>query len=382
LVRLATVAVVGLLAGVAGAALTAVALLGSDAFQTTTETTVAAPVANPIVVAPLPAELPPPVRTEIITPSAEPATAAAVGAKVLPSIVTVEIGDVDSQGEFLITASGSGVVLTADGLVVTNHHVIENAERTQVVFRDGRILEATIVGSDPVTDLALLRVDSDSLVPIDRGSSETLVIGDPAIAVGSPLGLAGGPSLTAGVVSALDREVVISNEPNGVLYGMLQTDAPITRGSSGGALLDGAGRLIGITTAIGVSDAGAEGIGFAIPVELVTRVIDEILETGEVKHAFLGVLLDDVFVTEGPLQTPAGAVIVEFVPDSAAEAAGLRVGDQIIGFEGNRVDTKEHIIIKLRRYRVGEPVHFIVVRDGATLEFDVVLGERPADLQR
>jgi len=378
-VQLGTVAVVGLLAGIAGAALTAIALLGSDAFQAT-DTTVAAPVVNATVVAPPPTEALPPIRTEIVTPAGDPPTAAAVGVKVLPSIVTVEIGGNDSSGDFVIAASGSGVVLTADGLVVTNHHVIEDAAQTQVVFLDGRIFEAEIVGSDPVTDLAVLRIEGDSLVPIDRGSSDALVIGDTAIAVGSPLGLSGGPSLTAGVVSALDREVIVSSDANGILYGMLQTDAPITRGSSGGALVDQQGRLIGITTAIGVSDAGAEGIGFAIPVELVTRVTDEIVEKGEVRHAFLGVLLEDVFVTEGPLQTPAGAAISQFVDDSAAEAAGLHVGDQIIGFEGNPVDTKEDIIIKLRRYRVGEPVHFIVIRDGATLEFDVVLGERPADL--
>lgn len=370
-------AVIGLLAGIAGAALTAVALLGSDAFQSTTPTTIQAQPVENTVVAPPPTAPIPPVRTEIIAPADDPSTASAVGAKVLPSIVTVEIGSQNSDGAFVITASGSGVVLSDDGLIVTNHHVIEDARQTQVVFLDGRILEAEVVGSDPVTDLAVLRIAGDSLVPIDRGTTDAIAIGETAIAVGSPLGLSGGPSLTSGVVSALDREVIVSDDANGVLYGMLQTDAPITRGSSGGALVDSQGRLIGITTAIGVSDAGAEGIGFAIPVELVTRVTDEIVETGAVKHAFLGVLLEDVFVTDGPLQTPAGATIVEFVDGSSARAAGLRESDQIIEFEGNPVDTKEDIIIKLRRYRVGEPVHFVVIRDGETLEFDVILGERP-----
>ena len=377
-VGLGMVAVIGLLAGVAGAALTALALAGGDAFQSTATT--AAPQVVQTVVAPPPTEAPPPVRTQIVTPTGEVTTAAAVAAKVVPSIVTVEIGSDDGEERLAVLGSGSGVVLTADGLIVTNHHVVEDADETQVVFQDGSIYRATVIGTDPVTDLAVLSIDAIALTPIDVGSTEALVIGDTAIAVGSPLGLAGGPSLTVGVVSAQDREVFVSEDTNGVLYGMLQTDAPITRGSSGGALVDSAGRLIGITTAIGVSDAGAEGIGFAIPVELMTRVTDEIVETGSVRHTFLGVLLEDVFVTEGNAQTPAGAAITSFVDDSAAEAAGLEVGDQIISFDGHQVRTKEDIIIRLRTYRVGDEVPFVVIRGGETLEFVVALGERPTDI--
>ena len=230
-VRLVTIAGVGLLAGIAGAALTALAFAGSDAFQST-DTTAAQPVVQTVVAPPTTAQLPP-VRTEIVTPSGDPTTAAAVAQKVVPSIVTVEIGDEGSDGVLTVIASGSGVVLTEQGLIVTNHHVIEDADETQVVFQDGRIYRADLIGSDPVTDLAVLSIDAANLTPIELGQTASLVIGDTAIAVGNPLGLAGGPSLTVGVVSAQNREVIISEAVGGILYGMLQTDAPITRGSSG-----------------------------------------------------------------------------------------------------------------------------------------------------
>jgi len=231
-----------------------------------------------------------------------------------------------------------------------------------------------------LTDLAVVTVDSTDLLPIELGSTADLVIGDTAIAVGNPLGLQGGASLTVGVVSAFDREVTVAEGANGRLYGMLQTDAPITRGSSGGALVDAQGRLMGITTAIGVSDAGAEGIGFAIPVELMTRITDEIVETGDVRHAFLGVSLQNYFEDENGSQIPAGAAITSIEPDTGADAATLDVGDRIIFIDTNPIVTGEDVVNGLRRYRVGDTVKLTVVRDDQTIIVDVVLGERPENL--
>jgi S1-C subfamily serine protease len=179
--------------------------------------------------------------------------------------VTVEVSNVNS-GDFVADASGSGVVIDASGTIVTNQHVVDGALRYQVLFADGRTYTATLIGEDALTDLAVLKVETTGLTPIALGSSRAMSIGDLTIAVGSPLA-EGGPSVTVGVLSAFDRRVRTSDDSE--LFGLLQTDAPITRGSSGGALVDGEGRLIGITSAIAVSDVGAEGLGFAIPVEMV-----------------------------------------------------------------------------------------------------------------
>jgi S1-C subfamily serine protease len=305
--------------------------------------------------------------------------AIAVGRKVVPSIVTVEVG-LNGGTDFQAFASGSGVVLSADGLIITNDHVIEEAEQIRVIFQDGRIYDAEIIGADPLTDLAVLEIDATNLMAIEIGSTGELQIGETTIAVGNPLGLEGGASLTVGVLSAFNRRVDLSVDQ--ALFGMLQTDAPITQGSSGGALVDGKGKLIGITTAIGVSAAGAEGIGFATPVELVTRITDEIIESGSVRHAFLGVN-GESFIEEGAdgVMRPAGALLAGFVGDvSAAEDAGLEVGDRIVAVDGAEIRTMQDLINSLRLYRVGEVIEFDVVRDGERLTAEVTLGERPPDL--
>ncbi|MDJ0498457.1 MAG: trypsin-like peptidase domain-containing protein [Acidimicrobiia bacterium] len=318
---------------------------------------------------------------EVITPADEQTSARAVARKVIPSIVTVDVGS-DNNGTFERFGSGSGVVLRANGYIVTNQHVVEGAERVQVIFDSGRIYEAEIVGSDKRTDLAVVQIEATGLVPIELGTTDEAEIGQVAIAVGSPLGLEGGPSLTAGVISAFGRQVRTGSANDDILFDMLQTDAPIIQGSSGGALVDGRGRLLGITSAIGVSAAGPEGIGFAIPIELVTRITDEIIETGSVAHAFLGVSLRDVFdvATDGA-QVPAGAIISEFpVRPSAAETAGLQPGDVVVGLDGEPVLISDDLISALRRMRVGDTVTLDVVRDTEWLEIDVVLGTRPDGL--
>lgn len=317
---------------------------------------------------------------QIIVDGNATSTAAAVALKVKVSVVAVEVGSENEDNIFIPFASGSGVILTGDGLIVTNHHVIADADLARVILQDGVIYQARIIGSDPITDLAVLQIDAAGLIPIEVGSTGELAIGDQAVAVGNPLGLPGGASVTVGVISAFDREVTVGSTPDDRLFGMLQTDAPIQAGSSGGALVDARGGLIGITTAIGVSDAGAEGVGFAIPVELVTRITDEIIERGFVRHTFLGVLLQDHFEERNGAQVPEGAVIVEFVDPSGVREAGLEVGDRLTVINGRVVITKEDIINELRNFRVGETLTFEVVRDGTTFGVEVVLGERPGEL--
>ncbi len=282
------------------------------------------------------------------------ADATAVGAAVIPSIVTVEVGST-SGTTFTQAGSGSGVVLDKIGHIITNHHVVEVGDAARVVLSDGRVYEAELVGSDPLTDLAVLRIPTIDLVPIALGSSDDLVVGSPAIAIGSPLGLEGGPSLSVGVVSALGREV--QTGPDTILYGMIQTDAPITSGSSGGSLVDETGALIGITTAVGVSNIGVEGIGFATPVEIVERITTELITTGSVSHGLLGIggatAYDDT--GDGGF-VPVGVTVQSVSPDSPASTSGIVVDDVITAIDGTAVLTMDELITALRRVGAGDSV--------------------------
>ncbi len=300
--------------------------------------------------------------------------AVAVGEVVIPSIVSVQIGQNGPTGFFEV-GSGSGVVFDSQGHIITNDHVASGGSGYQVVFADGRVYEATLVGTDSVTDLAVLKIDADGLIPVEFGSSDDLLVGDPAVAVGNPLGLDGGPSLTVGVVSAFDRRVQTS--ASDILYGMLQTDAPITQGSSGGALVDQTGKLIGITTAVGVSEIGVEGIGFATPVEIVERVVTELITDGEAETAFLGIVGGTSFDTAvDGAQVPAGVEIQTVEPAGAAAVAGLQAGDVITSFDGRELETMQDLIVSLRRSHVGDAVQLTIERSGSIESIDLVLGER------
>ncbi|GMQ86295.1 MAG: trypsin-like peptidase domain-containing protein [Acidimicrobiia bacterium] len=306
-----------------------------------------------------------PVVVEVATPT-EPATPsetniltaltidpAAVGVTVIPSIVTVQVGSIQN-GQFLPTASGSGVVFDPSH-IITNNHVVDGSTAVKVVLSDGRVYDATIVGTDPVTDVAVLEVETADLEPLALGSTDNLIVGMPAIAVGSPLGLDGGPSLSVGVISALGREV--RTGPDVVLFGMIQTDAPITNGSSGGALVDSGGELIGITTAVGASQLGIEGIGFATPIEIVERVATEIIETGSASHALLGILGSTAYqpIAESGVM-PVGVTVDEVTESSSASGAGIAVGEVITSVDGAPVRTMDELITALRRHSAGDTV--------------------------
>lgn len=363
---------VALLAGFFGTLLAVGGLFAVGVLEAPQET----PVASPPVTAAPPVTIIERV-TQLVNNGDSEGVATAVGAKVIPSIVTVFTFSDDLE-----TGSGSGVVMSEDGYIISNDHVVADSTGWEIAFNDGRRYSATLVGTDPLTDLAVLRIDATDLVPIDFGATAVLSIGDPAIAVGSPLGLDGGPSLTVGVVSAFNRSVGVGTDVGDRLFGMIQTDAPITLGSSGGALVDQNGRLIGITTAIGVSSAGAEGIGFATPVEMVRRVVDEIIETGKVTHAFLGVGLADHTVEDSAGFTlPGGGLVSQIVGgESAAAAAGILTGDVIVRYDGNPVLTSQDLIVGLRRYRAGDLVEFEILRGDETIIVQVELGERPEDV--
>ena len=299
---------------------------------------------------------------------------AMVASRAIPSIVTVQ----NLDGEFGQAGSGSGVVVRSDGFIVTNHHVIDGADTLKVIMSDGLSYPAELVGSDPLMDIAVLKVGADDLPHIRFGSMERLRTGEPAIAVGNPLGLDGGPSVTAGVISAFDRSLVTNPLTGESLYGLLQTDAPITRGSSGGALLDVHGRLLGITTAIGLSDVGAEGLGFAVPANLVERIVDDLMSEGEVRHAFLGIRGSSAFseLTDG-VESPLG-VEVNLLEESAIGRAGAQDGDVIVALDGVPVRSMPLLVARLRSYRAGDSITVTVQREDETLDLDMTLDRYPS----
>ena len=312
----------------------------------------------PVLTAPAPTG-PPPTFGESVT-------ATAVAARVIPS--TVAVVTTSLLGE----SGGSGVVYGTDGYIITNHHVVEGRDSVAVIFADGARFPATVVGTDPVTDLGVLLVERADLTPLDIGTSDRLAIGEPAIAVGNPLGLEGGPTVTSGIVSALDRSVQVTF--NRVLYGMVQTDAPIAPGSSGGALVDAQGRLIGITTAIAVSEVGAEGLGFAIPIDLAIGVVTDLIDSGEVRHALLGIEGNTAWADENGAEFPVGVGVGGLTPDSAYQEAGGQVNDVIVELDGTQVKTLEEMLAILRRHRAGDVVEIRLLRAEDERLLEVTLG--------
>ncbi|MDJ0792306.1 MAG: trypsin-like peptidase domain-containing protein [Acidimicrobiia bacterium] len=364
-----------LAAALVGSALTVGLLAASGTLTNEDAEPAAAAVAAPAVVNDEPAAPAPVIENTIVNELGAAVNPTAVAVKTVPSIVTVSTFGSDQNG----FGSGSGVVLTEDGYIATNEHVVDGAASWQVTFEDGRVYEADLIGSDPLTDLAVLKIDADDLVAIDLGSSDELALGDPAVAVGNPLGQEGGSSISVGIVSAFDRRVDFGDGT--ALVGMIQTDAAINSGSSGGALVNAEGELIGITAAIGVSNAGPEGIGYAIPVEVVERITAEIIETGDVVHPFLGVTIGNYSETlaDGGV-IPAGALIDSIEGGgSAAGAAGLQEGDVIVQIGDEDIVSQNDLILAVRLYRVGDTVDFVAIRDGQPITVSVVMGERPAE---
>ncbi|MBT8201567.1 MAG: trypsin-like peptidase domain-containing protein [Acidimicrobiia bacterium] len=309
------------------------------------------------------------VRTEIATPTqVDSTTAAAIAGKVTPAIVTVRLPN----------GSGSGVIYDAEnGYIITNEHVVESAVTVEIVLADGRSYTGQVLGSDSLTDLAVIDIDANGLTQVEVGETETLVVGDPAYAIGNPLALVGTPTVTEGIVSAFDRRVEGATEAE-TLYGMLQTDAPFTRGSSGGSLVDREGRLIGITTAVAVSDIGAEGLGFATPVEIVQRVVDELINAGVSTHGFLGINGGTKFrETSDQGQRPIGVEVVEILSPSAAGDAGMSAGDVITHVDGHPIDTMQELISRLRHYSARDLVNIDYLENGEIVSsIEIELGDR------
>ena len=259
-------------------------------------------------------------------------------------------------------SAGSGVIVdAAKGYVLTNHHVIDNADEITVALKDRRSFKAKLIGSDAGTDIALLQIEADDLSALPLGDSDALRVGDFVIAIGNPFGL--GQTVTSGIVSALGRSGLnIEGYED-----FIQTDASINPGNSGGALVDLDGKLIGINTAIIGPAGGNVGIGFAVPVNMVASVMDQLVRYGEVRRGRLGVGIQDVtpaLAEAMNLDTRRGAVINQVEPDSPADKAGLKAGDVVVAIDGREVRNAADLRNRVGLMRVGEDVEITVLRDG------------------
>jgi len=282
-------------------------------------------------------------------------------------------------GQITETASsGSGFVVTPDGYVVSNYHVVEGAASLHVLTSDGVEYEAQLIGYDATNDVALLKIEAEDLPYVRIGSSDALVVGDQVAAIGNPLGELTS-TLTVGYVSAKDRMVTTE----GVTINMLQTDAAINSGNSGGPLFNMKGQVVGITTAkySGTSNSGAsiEGIGFAIPMDDVIGIIEDLREFGYVAGAYLGVMVKNVEEAAQSYGLPAGAFVEEATSGSAAAKAGIRNQDIIVNLGGYDIKSVTDLTRALRRFEAGQATTVTVYRAGQTVNLTVILDERPVE---
>ncbi|WP_258080868.1 S1C family serine protease [Nocardia nova] len=361
----------GLLAGAVVLALVAGGIGGAVGTLATRSDTNNAPVNNALNA---------PAPVDPASASAPPGSVPAVAQKVLPSVVMIRVAGARAEGE------GSGVVLSSDGLILTNNHVASGAgpnAKMEVAFQDGSTANASVVGVDPVSDLAVIKAaGKTNLTPIELGTSRNLMVGQPVVAVGSPLGLAG--TVTTGIVSALNRPVSTSGEAGsqGTVISAIQTDAAINPGNSGGALVDTNGKLIGINTAIATlgasempgSQSGSIGLGFAIPVDQARRVADELTKSGHATYAQIGISVraqDDV----------NGARVLDVTPDGPAAKAGIPSGAIVTRVDDQVIDSGNSLIAAVRSHQPGDKVKVTYTdpqgQNPKTVE--VTLGAAPAE---
>ncbi len=328
------------------------------------------------------------------TQTAEPIEAAPAGipvdepvarvASVLsPSVVQINVSGVQQTplGTQREEGIGSGVIYRSDGYIITNNHVVEGSRNVEVAFADGSTEQGQVVGTDPTTDVAVVKVDRNDL-PAAGFANADPIVGQMAVAVGSPSGFES--TVTSGIVSGTGREVpaqLTGGRQESSLVDLIQTDAAISPGSSGGALANRDGQVIGINVAyLPPGETGAENIGFAIPSEAATSVADQIVANGEAVHPYLGVYLSDLTretASKFGSSVDTGALIEQVEPDGPAEQAGIRRGDIVIAAGKDEVQSSGDLISALRNYQPGDTVELTIVRDGQQEGLQVSLAESP-----
>lgn len=275
-------------------------------------------------------------------------------------------------------ASGSGFILTEDGYILTNHHVIEDSSSITVRLYNGESYDATLKGYDERNDIAVLKVDATGLTPVVLGDSDNMNVGDSVVAIGNPLGELTF-SLTAGAVSALDREVTMSN---GITMNLIQTDCAINSGNSGGALFNLYGEVVGITNAkysSGSGEASIDNIGFAIPLNDVWSMVESIMEKGYISKPYIGVSVQDVSAETQSYGLPQGAAVRVVAEDSPAQKAGLQVNDIITHIGDTQITGSNHLVRMVSQSAVGDRLTLTVYRQGATITLELTVGEQIQD---
>ena len=302
-----------------------------------------------------------------------------------PAVVSVvaEVLVCDFFGRVLRDSqSGSGVIFDSEGHVLTNNHVVQNATAVTVTMDDGRQFKVRVLGTDRLTDLAVLKIDGKDIPFVHLADPSSVRVGDWVIAIGNALALPGGPTVTVGVVSALDRVFPVRSDLQ--LYGLIQTDASINPGNSGGPLLNLRGEVVGINTAVARGDTqgrGVDGIGFASGMVTVAPVARQLIEKGRVQWAWLGVVLDDLDPQKAAeLGVPIrdGALITNIVRDGPAWIGGIRAGDVVVSMAGENVATVTDLIGLIRRSEVGQRVEIKLFRETKEITLHVTLGEMPS----
>jgi serine protease DegQ len=272
------------------------------------------------------------------------------------------------------TSLGSGVIVAADGYVLTNQHVVDGADDIEIVLADGRELRATVRGSDPDSDLAVLKVDAQNLPAITFGSMDNLQVGDVVLAIGNPFGF--GNTVTAGIVSALGRNHLGVNR----FEDFIQTDAPINPGNSGGALVDASGNLVGINSTIFSQSGGSMGIGFAIPVSLARDVLAQIIATGEVTRGWLGIqpqAISPEIARSLALPRSDGVLVSGLQRDGPADRAGVRLSDVILAVAGKPTPDVPQLLARIAQLKPGSIASVNLLRQGKAVEVDVAVAKRP-----
>ncbi len=329
--------------------------------------------------------------------------------RVAPAVVTINVTTTGTETQFpggngpqgfVQQGTGSGVIIEPDGLILTNHHVVDSAATVSVVLADGRTFDGTVTGIDTYTDLAFVRIEATGLPTAELGDSSAIRLGQLAVAMGDPLGEFPG-SVSAGIVSGLDRSVVVADISRGGatrLNHLVQTDAAINPGNSGGPLLDGDGRVIGVNTA---QAGSAQGIGFAIPIDLAKPIIEQVKAGQAIARPWIGIYYqpvdaqvaqdNDLSVTDGAwihVSTeaqgqggPATDLPDAIVAGSPAAAAGLQAEDLITAIDGQAIDREHPLDLALLTHAPGDTITLTVLRDGARQSIDVTLGTRPAETQ-
>jgi len=269
---------------------------------------------------------------------------------------------------------GSGVIVSAQGLILTNHHVVEAADEIEVALADGRTIPARVVGTDPETDLAVLKVDVKDLPAITFANPEKISVGDVVLAMGNPFGV--GQTVTQGIISALGRNHLGIN----TFENFIQTDAPINPGNSGGALIDTEGNLVGVNSAIYSRSGGSMGIGFAIPVSLAKQVMEQIIRQGSVIRGWIGIEAQDItpeLAESFRLKQTSGSLIAGVVSGSPAERAGLKPGDILLAIDGNQVPDSASMLTLISGLKPGKQASLKIARNLRELQIPVTIGKRP-----